>query len=105
MEFVKYMTSDEVQEKIFLEVNANPCNTDIDLIALAESSDSATVALLAEACSLANAAENVFKTTGAVWGEDVNNAIINKLIECSVEGTDIDAKCADLQAELTALIG
>ena len=104
LEFVKYMTSDEVQEKIFLEVNANPCNTDLDLIALAQSSDSASVALLAEACSLANEANNVFKTTGAVWGEDVNNAIINKLIECSVEGTDIDAKCADLQAELTALI-
>ena len=105
LEFVKYMTSDEVQEKIFLEVNANPCNTDIDLIALAESSDSETVALLAEACSLANAANNVFKTTGAVWGEDVNNAIVNKLIECSVEGTDIDAKCEELQAELAALIG
>jgi hypothetical protein len=35
----------------------------------------------------------------------VNNAIVNKLIECSVEGTDIDAKCEELQAELAALIG
>ena len=105
LEFVKYMTSDEVQKKIFLEVNANPCNTDIDLIALAKSSDSESVALLAEACSMANTAAHVFKTTGAVWGEDVNNAIVNKLIECSVEGADIDAKCEELQAELAALIG
>ena len=43
--------------------------------------------------------------TGAVWGADVNTAIINKLIECSVEGTDIDAKLAELQSELIALIG
>ena len=105
LEFVKYMTSDEVQERIFLEVNANPCNTDIDLTALAASSDSDTVRLLAEACTLANSAEHIMKTTGSVWGEDVNNAIVNKLIECSVEGVDIDAKCADLQAEIIALIG
>lgn len=105
LEFVKYMTSDEVQERIFLEVNANPCNTDIDLTALADSSDSETVRLLAEACTLANGADHIMKTTASVWGEDVSNAITNKLIECSVEGTDIDAKCADLQAELVALIG
>ncbi|MBQ6903768.1 MAG: extracellular solute-binding protein [Lachnospiraceae bacterium] len=105
LEFVKYMTSDEVQERIFLEVNANPCNTDIDLTALAASSDSETVRLLAEACSLANAADHIVNTTANVWGEDVNNAIVNKLIECSVSGTDIDAKCAELQAELIGLIG
>ena len=105
LEFVKYMTSDEVQERIFLEVNANPCNTDIDLTALAASSDSDTVRLLAEACTLANGADHIMKTTASVWGEDVNNAIVNKLIECTVEGTDIDAKCAELQAEIIALIG
>ena len=105
LEFLKYMTSDEVQTRIFLEVNANPCNTDLDLNALAEGVDNPTVKLLAQACSAANSAESITNTTGAVWGADVNTAIINKLIECSVEGTDIDAKLAELQSELIALIG
>ena len=105
LEFLKYMTSDEVQTRIFLEVNANPCNTDLDLNALAETVDNPTVKLLAQACSLANSATSIANTTGAVWGADVNTAIVNKLIECSVEGTDIDAKLAELQAELIALIG
>ena len=38
LEFIKYMTSKEVQEKIFTEVQANPCNTTVDLNALAETS-------------------------------------------------------------------
>ena len=105
LEFLKYMTSDEVQTRIFLEVNANPCNTDLDLNALAEGVDNPTVKLLAQACSAANSAASITNTTGAVWGADVNTAIINKLIECSVEGTDIDAKLAELQSELIALIG
>ncbi|MDY2698757.1 MAG: extracellular solute-binding protein [Lachnospiraceae bacterium] len=105
LEFVKYMTSDEVQERIFLEINANPCNTDIDLNSLAAGSDNDTVKLLAEACSLANSADKIVNTTNYVWGSDVQTAIINKLIECSVKGTDIEAKLAELQAELTALIG
>ena len=99
------MTSDEVQTRIFLEVNANPCNQDIDLNALAEGVDNPTVKLLAQACSAANAADSITNTTGAVWGADVNTAIINKLIECSTSGTDIDAKLAELQSELIALIG
>ena len=103
LEFVKYMTSDEVQSRIFLEVQANPCNADVDLNALA--ADNASVAALAEACALANSASTIVSTTDSVWGGDVQTAIINKLIECSVEGTDIDAKLAELQAELTALIG
>ena len=105
LEFLKYMTSDEVQTRIFLEVNANPCNTDLDLNALAEGVDNPTVKLLAKACSAANAADSITNTTGAVWGADVNTAIVNKLIECSVDGTDIDAKLAELQSELIALIG
>ena len=58
LEFVKYMTSDEVQTKIFKEVGANPCTTTLDLNALAEGSDEKTK-LLAEACSQANDAEYV----------------------------------------------
>lgn len=103
LEFVKYMTSDEVQSKIFLEVQANPCNQDLDLNALAK--DNKDVSALAEACALANSASTIVSTTDSVWGGDVQTAIINKLIECSVEGTDIDAKLAELKAELTALIG
>ncbi len=104
LEFLKYMTSDEVQKRIFLEVNANPCNSDIDLKELAAGSDSETVKLLAEACSAANSAEHITNLTDSVWGADVQSAIINKLIECAVEGTDIDAKLAELQSELIALI-
>ncbi|MGN0307329.1 MAG: ABC transporter substrate-binding protein [Lachnospiraceae bacterium] len=105
LEFVKYMTSDEVQTRIFMEVNANPCNIGLDLNALAAGSDNATVTLLAEACSQANGTETIANTLNYVWGQDVQDAIINKLIECSVAGTDIDAKLAELQSELTALIG
>ena len=61
MEFVKYMTSDEVQTKIFKEVGANPCTTTLDLNKLAEGSDEKTE-LLAEACSKANDAEYVVAT-------------------------------------------
>ena len=103
LEFVKYMTSDEVQEKIFLEVQANPCNSDLDLNALAK--DNKSVEALAKACALANSAATIVSTTDSVWGGDVQSAIINKLIECSVEGADIDAKLAELKAELIALIG
>ena len=97
------MTSDEVQEKIFLEVQANPCNSDLDLNALAK--DNKSVEALAKACELANSAATIVSTTDSVWGGDVQSAIINKLIECSVEGADIDAKLAELKAELIALIG
>lgn len=103
LEFVKYMTSDEVQEKIFLEVQANPCNSDLDLNALAK--DNKSVEALAKACELANSATTIVSTTDSVWDGDVQSAIINKLIECSVEGADIDAKLAELKAELIALIG
>ncbi|MGN0288016.1 MAG: ABC transporter substrate-binding protein [Lachnospiraceae bacterium] len=105
LEFLKYMTSDEVQARIFLEVNAHPCNTDIDLNALAETSDDPTVKLLAQACSQANDAASITKNMNSAWGQDVWEAIMNKLIECSVEGTDIDAKLAELQSELIGLIG
>ncbi|MGN0362876.1 MAG: ABC transporter substrate-binding protein [Bilifractor sp.] len=104
LEFVKYMTSDEVQKRIFLEVNANPCNEDLDLKELAKGSDNDSVKLLAEACTLANDADTVVNTINYSWGSDVQTAIVNKLIECSVAGTDIQAKCKELQSELTALI-
>lgn len=105
LEFIKYMTSAEVQERIFTEVQANPCNTTLDLNALAAQSGSAATEKLAEACSQVNQAEIVVIDMNYAWGSDVNGAIINALMECAVSGTDIDARFEQLQKELIALIG
>lgn len=105
LEFVKYMTSKEVQERIFTEVQANPCNTMLDLNALAENSDNEATKKLAQACSLVNGADIVAIDVNYTWGSDVKNAIINALMECAVSGTDIDARFEQLQKELIALIG
>lgn len=104
LEFVKYMTSDEVQTRIFKEVGANPCTTTLDLVKLSESSDEKT-ALLAQACAMANEAENIVVTLDVNWGTDIANAIGNKLIESTVAGADIDAKFEELKNELLGLIG
>ena len=105
LEFVKYMTSAEVQEKIFTEVQANPCNMTLDLNALAEGSGNAATMKLAEACSQVNNAGTIVIDMGYTWGSDVKSAIINALMECAVSGTDIDARFELLQKELVALIG
>lgn len=104
LEFLKYMTSDEVQTKIFMSVGANPCNTDIDIQALADGSGDSGAMLLAKACSLANGADIIVTTVDNAWGSDIAQIINNKLIECAVGGVDIDAKLADLVDELTAII-
>ena len=39
------------------------------------------------------------------WGMDVGNAITNALMECANQSTDIEARFAQLQKELIALIG
>jgi raffinose/stachyose/melibiose transport system substrate-binding protein len=105
LEFIEYMVSPEVQARIFTEVQANPCNTTLDLNQLAEESGDPIVIKLAEACSLANSAEIIVKDMQYVWGGDVANAIINALMECATSGTDIDARFEQLQSELIALIG
>lgn len=104
LEFVKYMTSAEVQEKIFTLVQANPCNTTVDLNALAENSDDAATKKLAQACSQVNEAETVVIDMNYTWGSDVDKSIINALMECAVSGADIDARFEALQAELIALV-
>lgn len=104
LEFVKYMTSDEVQAKIFTQVGANPCSTTVDLNKLAEGADAKT-ALLAQACAQANGAQNIVPTLDAKWGSDIATAIGNKLIESTVSGTDVDAKFEELKSELLGLIG
>lgn len=105
LEFVKYMTSAEVQEKIFTEVQANPCNTTLDLNALAADSGNAGTIKLAEACSQVNGAQTVVIDMNYTWGPDVDKAIINALMEAAISGTDIDARFEQLKKELIAIIG
>lgn len=104
LEFMKYMTSEEVQTRIFTEVGANPCNGKLDLEALAATSGSASVELLAKACAQANSAKTIVPTIDAVWGSDVSDIISAKLQECAVTGTDIDAKAKETQDELVAVL-
>lgn len=105
LEFIKYMTSKEVQEKIFTEVQANPCNTTVDLNALAQKSGDAATIKLAKACSEVNSADTVVIDMNYTWGPDVDKAIINALMECAVSGTDVDTRFESLKKELLALIG
>lgn len=104
LEFIKYMTSEEVQERIFTGVQATPCNKTIDLNKLAEESGDTITLKLAEACSQVNAAETVVVDLNYNWGSDVGSAIINALMECAVSDADIDARFEQLQKELIALI-
>lgn len=104
LEFLAYMVSPEVQEKIFTGVQANPCNKTVDLQALAQASGDPIVEKLAEACSQVNGAGTVVINLSYTWGGDVGNAIINALMECAVSGADIDARFEQLQQELIALI-
>lgn len=104
LEFVKYMTSEEVQSRIFTGVQANPCNTAVDLNKLAEESGDPITMKLANACSMVNDAETVVRDYNTVWGSDVGSAIINALMECAVSDADIDGRFEQLQKELIALI-
>ena len=65
------MTSEEVQSKIFTGVQANPCNTTVDLNKLAEESGDAITMKLAEACAQVNDAETIVKDMKYDWGADV----------------------------------
>lgn len=104
LEFLKYMTSDEVQEVIFKEVGANPSNQNMDIIELAAASDDSTAQILGEAISLVNKAEYQVPTIGDSWGGDVRNALINALSESSASNIDIDKKVKETQDILLSLI-
>lgn len=104
LEFLKYMTSAEVQTRIFTEVGANPCNTTLDLSAIAKEVNDPIVTLLAEACAMANSAKSIAPSI-STWGDDVVTVIDNKLKECGVASADIDAKAKELVSELTAILG
>lgn len=104
LEFLAYMVSPEVQERIFLGVQAAPCNATLDLQALAQKGTDPIIAKLAEACSQVNEADTIVINMSYTWGGDVGNAIINAFMECAVSGADIDARFEQLKQELTALI-
>lgn len=103
LEFLKYMVSPEVQQKIFSQAQANPCNTSVNLTALASGADAGTVKL-ADAITQANNAGTVVLEFSKVWGGDVANAITNALMECAVSGADINARFEQLRRELIAII-
>ncbi|HFR3174407.1 TPA: hypothetical protein ACHU6E_000727 [Streptococcus suis] len=105
LEFVKYMTSDDVQKTIFEKVGANPTSQAIDTAEIAKGSDDATVKLLGEATSMANNADVIVPTVVSAWGGDVRTAIINALTESAADGVDIDQKVKETQDILKALIG
>lgn len=100
LEFLAYMVSPEVQEKIFTQVQANPCNTTVDVVALGAS---AGVEKLAEACALCNSAK--VQVPGLVWDGDITSVIINAFMECAVSGADIDARFDKLVDEIVAIVG
>lgn len=106
LEFLAYMVSPEVQERIFVGVQAAPCNKSVDLQALAQSEGSENPILikLADACSQINGADHVVINLNYTWGGDVGNSIINAFMECAVSDADIDARFEQLKQELTALI-
>lgn len=104
LEFLKYMTSDEVQEVIFSEVRANPSNQNIDVKKLADESDDPTDALLGEAISLVNDADHQVPSISDSWGGDVRNALINALSESGTENIDVDQKVEETQDVLLSLI-
>lgn len=105
LEFVQYMTSAEVQKKIFTGVQANPCNTTLDLNALAAASGDPILVKLADACAQCNAADIIVSDMWYRWGGDIGSAMTNALMECASESTDINARFEQMQKELIALIG
>ncbi|MDY4466667.1 MAG: ABC transporter substrate-binding protein [Candidatus Treponema excrementipullorum] len=105
LEFLKYMVSPEVQEKIFLQVQAAPCNETVDVNALASTSSDVATKKLAAAIGMVADADNIVICLSTPWGQDVQTAIINALTECAVAGADIEGRFARLQQELIAIVG
>lgn len=105
LEFMEYMTSDEVQKVIFEKVGANPSNENVDVDAIAASSSDETVKLLGKAVSQVKNAKYTVKTISDAWSGDVQSALINAISESAVQGLDLDQKVKETQDILKALIG
>lgn len=77
IEFIKYMTSEEVAERIFTEGLAMPASDSFDYSKYLNDENPA-VSKLAEACMLVQQADYKNKTMGAIWGGDVEASIAGK---------------------------
>lgn len=105
LEFMEYMTSDDVQKIIFEKVGANPSNENVDVEAIAASSSDDTVKLLGKAITQVKEAKHTVKTISDAWSGDVQSALINAISESAVQGVNIDQKVKETQDILKALIG
>lgn len=105
LEFLKYMTSDDVQKVIFEKVGANPSNENVNVKELSEKSSEATTKILGQAITQVKNAKAVVPTVSDVWGGDVQTAIINALTESAAENVDVDQKVKSTQDVLKSLIG
>lgn len=105
LEFLKYMTSDDVQKVIFEKVGANPSNENVNVKELSEKSSEATTKILGQAITQVKNAKAVVPTVSDVWGGDVHTAIINALTESAAENVDVDQKVKSTQDVLKSLIG
>ena len=104
LEFLKYMTSDEVQKIIFEKVGANPSDANINVKEIAEKSTDPTTKLLGQAISQVKEAKSIVPTISDVWGGDVHTAIINALTESAAENVNIEQKVKATQDILKSLI-
>lgn len=104
LEFLKYMTSDEVQKIIFEKVGANPSDANINVKEIAEKSTDPTTKLLGQAISQVKDAKSIVPTISDVWGGDVHTAIINALTESAAENVNIEQKVKATQDILKSLI-
>lgn len=104
LEFMEYMTSDEVQKVIFEKVGANPSNENVDIAGLAESSSDPTVKLLGQAISQVKDAKYTVKTISDAWSGDVQTALITALSESASNSVNIDQKVQETKDILLALI-
>ena len=77
LEFIKYMTSEEVQSRYFLETSSNPINENVDIQKLAQESGDPTALKLAEACDKCNKADTIVLAIDVCWGNDVGGALQN----------------------------
>lgn len=79
IEFVKYMTSQEIADKIFTKVMAMPPSTVVDYKKLEhESEGDYVVSNLAFACELAANSKYQIAALGVNWGQDISDAIDGK---------------------------
>jgi len=78
VKFVKFMTSEEIANRIFEKAMAMPPSTAIDYAKYISGDYSVAIKSLAEACQVASAADYQSPTASSVWGADISGAIEGK---------------------------